>query len=445
MPNDSHNIDAEKTVLGCCLVDAGCRMEIFPIIRSDDFFHPPYRMIYDAILDLDQQHRGIDLVTVADYVLKNKIPVGVEIIAGLSDYIPHVRHAIHYAEIVREHGMIRRLNRFGSEIQGYTNSNGHPPRPSPEIINFILSRVMEISGESKTEIASQDLIQIHGDMNRLAHTKKSMDLIKPGYPHLDKIVSLMPGEVCVIAGRTSNGKSTLALNFGYNVAKYQKRGVLVISLEMSLPKLIHRLSAMITGYQINDFRFGRFYREEGPESPVRKTLESTLESLRNRIIMRFTPDADEIDIERICRREMLRTPGIGLVIIDYLQLVTCSERSSNERTAINKISRRVKQLAGLLGISIILISQLARPQGIDRSKNRVPSLYDMKETGNIEQDADCALLLHLLEIVEDNAHLQLPDWNMDLIVAKQRDGLTGKVPFILHRGTSTFEEIAIPC
>lgn len=450
-----HNLDAERSILGCCLLDRKALTVIMSQVEPDDLFHPPHRIIFEAMREMYLANVGVDYVTLHQKLVeRNQFEqAGSEYIAGLTNVVPSVRNAEHYAEIIveasRQRGIIALGNRL---VRGMESEKTR--QDSKSALNDALSGILEIetrtTGDKATEFYEATLDAAMASADTFAGGVG----IKTGFDNLDKLMRLMPGDVFIVAAITSQGKTAFVSNIAVNAAR-QDVGVLFISLEMSVRQMAWRLQSYVTTVPISHYKFGQYYNSVAQDQLTKDM--GKLSELSSRVYLKYMPDADEVDIMRTIKVEKLLHPNIGLVIVDYVQNVSYSlgkKRFIPLTPSTTAISKAIKKMAGMIGVSIISVSQLSRFQndtynvtngdGKKQMFFRAPRLDRLRESGALEQDADQVLILHLKENIMNDAHLRMKEWEMDGLLLKQRNGPTGKVPMLLNRNTTTFREIDEP-
>lgn len=433
-----HNLDAERSVLGCCLLDKAARITVLSIVREDDFFQPQHRIIFQAIEYIASSNKIPDYVTVTNRLMETgnlEASGGAEYVAVLTNEIPSVRNAEHYSEIVKETSGKRQMIRLGNELSAHALNSGR--LSCDDLTDKALTRLIQI-GQSRSVDKAKSLQTTYLESMQYASEvlrgsrQGALDL---GYPNLQGKLSLEPGELCVIGGWTSTGKTTLAVNFAKNVA-YHGGQVLFLSLEMSRRMIDHKFSSVINGIPGQEFKYGKFYNN-ADRADDRARYEDNLNKMGHRVWIKHCPHATIESVRRIIKQEMLEHPQICLVVIDYLQLLkleTTRYVPITERMTI--ISQTVKMLAVECDIPIIALSQFSRVD--KKNPNRVPVLSDFRESGSIEQDADFCVLLNLLEDQTDGAHYTSNIWQIELIIAKGRTEGTNVATMDLIRDIGQF-------
>jgi replicative DNA helicase len=430
------NIEAEKSLLGSILLDNDVLHEIIPMVGVDDFYRDSHQIIYQAIRDLYDETKGIDAVTLADELLRRdqftKIG-GDETLREIVDFVPHAANAKYYAGIVRERSISRQLIDTATEIirDGYSNQ-------------FTAQDLVE-SAERKIFSIAED--QIQGDTLELKDVvTKAMDRIAEradsgghsvtglasGLIDLDDITGgFQPGQLIILAARPSMGKTAMALNICEHAAIGLKVPVLFVSLEMAHLEIAERLlcsRSRVDGYKL---RTGKVANREMAQ--LARAFNDL--STGGQIFIDDTASRNMLQIGASARR-LRRREKLGLIVVDYIQLVDSEESRDSRQEQIAKISRRLKTLARELPVPVIALSQLNR--AVENREDRRPRMADLRESGAIEQDADMVLLLHRPEYYDANDQPGIAE----LIVAKNRNGRTDTVKLNFVKSLMRFENLA---
>jgi replicative DNA helicase len=415
-----HNIEAEQSVIGCIVLD----MEVLPavagILRKDDFYREDHKEIYDAVMELYQKAQPVDLITVSD-ILKARGTLdgvgGLEYLTHLVNSVPTTANASHYAKIVEEKSILRKLIKTSSDIvnMGYEASEEVSvvlDRAEKRLFDILQSR--NIRGFAHIK---EVLVETFNRLEELYNNKGHITGIPTGFIDLDyKTAGLQNSDLILIAARPAMGKTSFALNIAQYVAVHRNIPVAVFSLEMSREQLVNRMLCSEVMIDSHKMRTGKL--EDDDWQKIAKALGPLSEAP---IYIDDTPGATALEIRSKCRRLKLEK-NLGLVVIDYLQLMQGSGRNENRQQEISEISRALKILAKEVNIPVIALSQLSRaPEA--RSEHR-PMLSDLRESGAIEQDADLVMFLY-----RDDYYNQDSDKKnvAEVIIAKHRNGSTGTV------------------
>jgi replicative DNA helicase len=431
------NLEAERSVLGSVLLDNDVLHEIVPMLGVSDFYRDVHQTIYQAIRDLYDQGKGIDAITLADELIRrdqfDKIG-GDELLREIVDSVPHAANAKYYAGIVREKSIGRQLIDSATEIirDGYSNQY-----TAQELLESAERKVFAIA-EEQIQGDTLDLKDvITKAMDRIAERASSgghaVTGVASGLIDLDDITGgFQAGQLVVLAARPSMGKTALALNICEHAATLGKSPVLFVSLEMGHMEIAERLlcaRSRVDGYKLRTgMSLGS--REIGHLTKAWNELMKDAQ-----IFIDDTPARNMLQITASARRLRLREK-IGLIVVDYIQLVDSEDSRDSRQEQIAKISRRLKTLARELEIPVIALSQLNR--AVESREDRRPRMADLRESGAIEQDADIVLLLHRPEYYDANDQPGIAE----LIVAKNRNGGVGTVKLTFQKAITRFENLA---
>jgi replicative DNA helicase len=420
-----HNIEAEESVLGAILLSERTMysLVIEEGLRADDFYRERHRLIYAAMLGLYERSEPIDTLTATDALRSAGTleqaggPDAVETLAGS---VPNVANLRHYAQIVRETALLRRLLNTTYEIQSSVLDQRETAR---EVIERAEKAVLEVAhGESKQDFRTIGSV-LHAELDKLHDLSLSgisLTGTPTGFVDLDNITGgLQPGNLVVIAARPSMGKSSLVTNIAENAAIHYGKPVALFSLEMSEAELAQRFIASQASIKGDDLRKGRVSEERWP-----KIVKASSRLAGAPLWVDDSSDIGMLEIRAKTRRLHSQHPeGLGLVIVDYLQLLRSDSRSENRAEVIGQMSRGLKLLAGELGVPVIALSQLNR--GVEARTDKRPLLSDLRESGAVEQDADVVIFIYRDDYYNPG-NSERPG-EADLIIAKHRNGALGTV------------------
>jgi replicative DNA helicase len=429
------NIEAEKGVLGGILLDNDVLHEVIPILKVDDFYRDTHQVIYRTIRDLYDLGRAIDPITLIEELERRD---QFQLIGGhdaLSEILsPHfvAANARYYAEIVHQKAIGRRLIESANQIlrDGYSNNF-----TAGELLEKAEQQIFEIAGDEIQKDTVELLHVLKEAIDRIeARTvsKHAVTGIGTGYYELDDVTGgFQPGQLIVLAARPSMGKTALALNFCDHAAVDLKSAVLFVSLEMGRLELAERLLCARARVDGNKLRTGANLgtREMGMLGKAYNEMHQAP------LFIDDTPSRNMLQITANARRLKLRQQ-IGLIVVDYIQLVDSEESRDSRQEQIAKISRRLKALAREVGVPVIALSQLNR--AVENREDRRPRMADLRESGAIEQDADMVLLLHRPEYYDPNDQPGIAE----LIVAKNRNGATATIKLTFLKSLTRFENLA---
>lgn len=421
------NVDAEVSLLGAVLIDEDVLTRVTDIINDDDFYDKRHRAIFSAMLHLYEMHKPVDLLTLSDELKKKdelEMIGGMNYLTELTNMVPTAANAEHYAEIIVQKAMRRRLIKAAGDIaeMGYEED-----QVVSELLEKAEAEIFAVSDKSlRNDLVSleQILAESFDRLDELHKDKSKIRGVPTGYRDLDKMTAgLQRSDLIILAARPAMGKSTLALNLAYNVASQAKQSVLVFSLEMSKEQLVDRMLADASGVDSWNIRTGNLSDED-----FEKLSTAMGEMAEAPIFIDDTPGVSVLEMRTKARREAHNHP-LGLIIVDYLQLMSGSGRngSDNRVQEVSEISRGLKLIARELNVPIIALSQLSR--SVENRNPQIPQLADLRESGSIEQDADIVMFIYREDYYKpdtDRQHIT------DLILAKHRNGPTGKVELYFH-------------
>lgn len=420
------NMDAEKSLLGAVLIDEETLADISEHVTEKDFYDKRHSTIFAAMMRLYEKHRPVDLLTLTEE-LKRKDEIenigGSAYLTELTNYVPTSAHAEAYAELVAQKAVRRRLIKASGEISelGYDEDT-----TTQELLEKAEAELFSVSDQSlKQDLASLEsiLTESFDRMEELHRNKGTLRGIRTGYRDLDNMTAgLQRSDLIVLAARPAMGKTTLVTNLAYNVATIAKQPVLFFSLEMSKEQLVDRMLADASGVDAWNIRTGNLSDDD-----FSKLSEAMGEMAEAPIYIDDTPGMTVLEIRTKARRAMHENP-LGLIIVDYLQLMQASGRSDGNRVQeVSEISRGLKLIARELNVPVIALSQLSR--SVESRSPQVPQLADLRESGSIEQDADIVMFIYREAYYNPETERE----NItDLIIAKHRNGPTGKVELYFH-------------
>jgi replicative DNA helicase len=430
------NRDAERSVLGSMLRDNGVIGDVVQIVRTENFYQDAHQKIFQGIVTLYDRGHPADLVTLAD-LLKQQDHLedvgGYAYLAELWDAAPTAANAEYYARIVRDKAVVRSLIHAGNEIlrDAYDAS-----QPADDLLEGAERKILDIAqlGVTGQTITLQDALREAYDRidTRTQRDQMSISGVPTGYVDLDEITAgLQNSELVIIAARPSVGKTAFALNLSRHIAVEEKVPVFFVSLEQSRIELAERLLCCQSRVDSHRLRKGQLSAQD-----MDKLIEAGDTLGQSKLFIDDSPGQGMLRIAANGRRLKLRH-GIRLVVIDYLQLIEPDNRRDNRQEQVAQISRRLKFLARELQVPVIALAQLNR--GLEERQGHEPRLADLRESGSIEQDADTVFLLHRPEMFEPGQH----EGTVEVIIAKQRNGPTGKVTLTYLKQFMRFENFIV--
>jgi replicative DNA helicase len=423
------NTDAEASLLGAILIDSDAIVKIADSIVVQDFFDARHQKIYEAIAKLYEKRSPIDVLTLADQ-LKNSgnldIVGGPTYLTELTNYVPTAAHAEQYADIVAQKAMRRRLIAASSEMAelGYDES-----KSLNELIEQSESRLFEVSQQHvKQDVISLEAILAESfeRLDDLHKDKAKIRGIPTGYKDLDNMLAgLQRSDLFILAARPSMGKTAFMLNLAHKIAVKAKEPVLIFSLEMSKEQLVDRLLAMESGVDAWALRTGNL-----TDTDFEKIGEAMGTLSEAQIYIDDTPGITVSDLRTKARREAHQRK-LGLVVVDYLQLMSGGSKyggEGNRVQEISEISRGLKGVARELNVPLVALSQLSR--SVESRNPQIPQLADLRESGSIEQDADVVAFLYREDYYNPDSERKNI---MDVLIKKHRNGPTGGVELYFDR------------
>ena len=433
-----HNLEAERSILGAVLLDNHSLNAAVEKLRSEDFFLPQHRQIFQRMIQLAEHQQAIDVVTLMDDLARRgelDSAGGVAYLSQLADGLPRATNVEHYARIVKEKSVLRNLAFSAAAIQEQALAAGDD---ADVILDRAESTIFQIAEDRVRAglIGVKELVRDNFErLERIFSEGRRITGLATGYPGLDnETAGLQPSELVILAARPSMGKTALALNIAENVAVRNREPVAVFSLEMSKESLLLRMLASEARVDAHKFRTGHMGRDDWNK------ITRALTSLGDAPLW-IDDSASSTVLEMGAKaRRLKRDRGLKLMIVDYLQLVvpTNTSRGTNRQEEVSSISRALKGLAKELKVPVIVLSQLTRAP---EREERKPQLSDLRESGAIEQDADVVLFINRPNFYKTD----LPEEDRakaELIIAKQRNGPTGNLNFVFLARHTRFEEAA---
>ena len=433
-PND---IEAEQAVLGSMMLDNDAVMDAINILKPEDFYREENKLIFSAMINLNGRSEPIDLITVKDELIslgKFEVCGGLEYIASLPEKVPTTANADKYIRIVEEKSMLRSLIKTSNELLelGYNQT-----LETDEIIEKAEKEVFDLSlnRNRKDYTPIKDvLIETFANLEKLYNQKEHITGVPTGFIDLDyKTAGLHGSELILVAARPSMGKTAFALNIAANAAIKAKIPVAIFSLEMSKDQLVTRMLSSETGIDSNKLKTGKM-----DEDDWIKLSEGLGPLSESEIYIDDTPGISITEIRNKCRKLKLEK-NIGLVIVDYLQLISDLNirKNGSREEEISKISRSLKIIAKELNVPVIALSQLSRAPEQRKDDHR-PMLSDLRESGAIEQDADIVMFLYR----DDYYNQESEKRNIaEVILAKHRSGSTGTIELAWFGSCTKFANI----
>lgn len=418
-----HSIEAEQSVIGSMIMDREAIVVASEIITGDDFYSKQYGIVFEAMIELNDEGKPVDLVTLQDRLKEKDVPPEVsslEFVRELITTVPTSANIKYYANIVAEKSVLRKLIKLNEEIA----NTCYVGRESLEVIlEDTEKRVFDLVQRRNTGefVPIREVVMNAMDrIEKASHNKGNVTGIATGFIDLDyRTAGMQPSDLILIAARPSMGKTAFVLNLADYIVFRQHRTVAIFSLEMSKEQLVNRLFSMESKVDSQHIRTGNLSDDEWE-----KLIESAGIIGKSNLIIDDTPGISISELRSKCRKYKLEH-NLEMIIIDYLQLMSGSGRTDSRQQEISDISRSLKSLARELNIPVIALSQLSR--AVEQRPDHRPMLSDLRESGAIEQDADVVMFLYR----DDYYNKDTEKKNiMEVIIAKQRNGPIGTIELV---------------
>ncbi|WHY77616.1 replicative DNA helicase [Neobacillus sp. WH10] len=415
------NIEAEQAVLGAIFLEPSALTLASEILIPEDFYRASHQKIFHVMLQLNDQGKAVDLVTVTEELAASKLIEdigGVSYLSDLAGSVPTAANIEYYARIVEEKSLLRRLIRTATNIA----TDGYSREDEVEaLLSEAEKSILEVA-QRKNAGAFHDikdvLVRTYDNIEEMHKRVGEITGLETGFVELDRMTAgFQRNDLIIVGARPSVGKTAFALNIAQNVAKKTGENIAIFSLEMGAEQLVMRLLCAEGNIDAQRLRTGSLTEEDwGKLTMAMGSLSST------GIYIDDTPGVRISDIRSKCRR-LKQEHGLGMILIDYLQLILGSGRSGeNRQQEVSEISRSLKQLARELKVPVIALSQLSR--GVEQRQDKRPMMSDIRESGSIEQDADIVAFLYRDDYYDKESESKNI---IEIIIAKQRNGPTGTV------------------
>lgn len=434
-----HSTDAEMSTLGAMMLDPNAIEKVLEILRPEDFYHPAHQTLCEVIYSLYERRMAVDLLTVQEELRRrNQLDEigGLPTLVAITESVPTATNAEYYARIVEEKAILRRLVQAAHEILHLVDE---PDLSVQDIVDQSEHAVFQVSqrrvGRTFVQV-SEKVLEALEHFEEVQNSGRGILGVPTHFVELDRLTSgLQPSELIVLAARPSVGKTALALNIAENVAVRENRAVAIFSLEMSSDQLVQRLLCSLAGVNMQRIRHGRLNEEDW------ERLRVAAERLfRAPLYIDDTTSLSPLEMRAKCRRLRAQTGDLALVVIDYLQLMRSSNRRvENRNQEIGEIARALKQLAREFEVPVLVLSQLSR--SVERRENKRPVLSDLRDSGSIEAEADVVMFIHRENYYgdkEDASVQTTQDTDVEIIIAKQRNGPVGKIVLRFQPALSRF-------
>jgi len=446
------NLEAEQSTLGSMMLDRAALEKGMEILKAEDFYRPAHQEVYDSLMSLAERDEPVDLITLQEELRKRgKLEDcgGTEYLMALVESVPTAANIEHYAKIVERKSILRKLISAGTEIIGLASNEDEEidavTDRAEQLVFGVGQRRLGEYFRSITPLVNQTWEWIE----KRYHDKGEASGIPTGFSKLDHMTSgLQPSDFIIIAARPSMGKTALALNIALHAAVERQHTVAIFSVEMSAEQLVQRMVCTLAKANAHRLRTGYFQDEEW-----RLIAEASNKLFGAPIYIDDTTDITNLGMRAKCRR-LKAEHGLGLVIVDYLQLMRSHRNIDNRVQEISEIARGLKSLARELKVPVVAMSQLSR--AVEKREDKRPMLSDLRESGSIEAEADLVLMLYrpdyyVMKEVEDTESVRGREGVADdshrnvevteVLISKHRNGPTGSVKLGFVKEFASFENL----
>ena len=432
------SVEAEQSVIGGLMLDNQRWDQIADKVTPDDFYRKEHRLIFRAIASLCDENQPADVVTVSEWLEKNaelENAGGLAYLGALANNTPSAANVVAYAAIVRERALMRNLIRVANNV---ANSAYNPEgRSAGELLDTAEKNIMDISEQGAGRRGSFQPIKtlLTGAVDRIDKLFRSdspITGVSSGFADLDAMTSgLQPGDLVIVAGRPSMGKTSFAMNIAETAAVSQKLPVAIFSMEMPGEQLAMRMMSSLGRINAHKVRTGKLEDDDWPR------LTHAIGLLADApMFIDDSPAMTPLELRARARR-LKREHGLGMIVVDYLQLMQSPEANENRATEISNITRSLKGLAKELNVPVIALSQLNR--SLEQRPNKRPVMSDLRESGAIEQDADVIFFIYRDEVYNEDSQ---DKGTAEIIIGKQRNGPIGKIRLTFLGEYTRFENYA---
>lgn len=415
-----HSVEAEQSVIGSMIMDRDAIMTASEVITSEDFYQSQYGVLFDAMLELYNEGKPVDLVTLQERLREKDVPPEIsslEFVRDLLDAVPTSANVRHYATIVQEKSMLRKLIKVNEDI---ANTCYLAREKTEDILEETEKKIFDLLQYRSTGDfvpIKQVVLNALDKIEKASKNKGTVTGIPTGFIDLDyKTSGFQPSDLILIAARPSMGKTAFVLNVAQHMAFKEGKTVAIFSLEMSKEQLVNRLFSLESRVDSQHIRNGNL-----TDSDWERLIESAGVIGESNLIIDDTPGISISELRSKCRKYKLEH-DLKMIIIDYLQLMSGSGRAESRQNEISEISRSLKALARELHVPVLALSQLSR--AVEQRPDHTPMLSDLRESGAIEQDADVVMFIYRDDYYNHDSEKK---GIATIIIAKQRNGPIGDV------------------
>ncbi|HEM8948098.1 TPA: replicative DNA helicase [Enterococcus faecium] len=438
------NIEAEQAVLGSVFLDAETIIDSMEYIEPKDFYRRGHQIIFETMIELNDRNEAIDVVTVKDRLEQANLledAGGLSYLSDLALAVPTAANIVYYAKIVEEKSLLRTLIQTATGIVTKGFEQGEEVQTILDDAERSILEVSEKRNRSGFLSIAEVLNSTIENIDRLAQNNEEITGLPTGYQGLDKMTAgFQPEELIILAARPAVGKTAFALNIAQNVGTKTDRSVAIFSLEMGAESLVNRMLCAEGSIEASHLRTGQLSEEEWSNLIVAMGSLS-----RANIFIDDTPGIKISEIRAKCRKLAQEKGNLGLILIDYLQLIEGNGKE-NRQQEVSDISRQLKKLAKELKVPVIALSQLSR--GVEQRQDKRPVLSDIRESGSIEQDADIVAFLYRDDYYEreggddDDGNEPKNDNVIEVIIEKNRSGARGTVELLFIKEYNKFSSLS---
>lgn len=418
-----HSMEAEQSVIGSMIMSKDAIVEASEIITGADFYQQQYGIVFEAMVELHDEGKAVDLITLQDRLREKELPPEIssmEFVRDLLAAVPTSANVKYYAEIVAEKAMLRKLIKTTEEISNLCYLGKEKTQDILEVTEKKIFDLVQNRGSEEFVPIRQVVLNAIEKIEKASRTQGSVTGIPTGFIDLDyKMSGFQPSDLILVAARPSMGKTAFVLNIAQYMAFHNDVTTAIFSLEMSKEQLVNRLLALESKVDSQNIRTGNLEDEEWA-----KLIEGANIIGKSHLIIDDKPGISISELRSKCRKYKMEH-NLGIIFIDYLQLMTGSGRSESRQQEISEISRSLKALARELNVPVVALSQLSR--AVEQRPDHRPMLSDLRESGAIEQDADVVMFIYR----DDYYNKDSENKNIaEIIIAKQRNGPIGTVNLV---------------
>ena len=417
-----HSIEAEQSVVGAMLMDKDAITTAGEIISGDDFYQASYGVIFDSMIELFNEGKPVDLITLQERLKEKDVPAEIaslEFVRDLVTAVPTSANVTYYAQIVADKSVMRKMIKLNEEIENMCYVGKEPLESIMEQTEKSMFQLLQRRTTGEYVPIKQVVLNALDKIEKASKSKGTVTGIPTGFIDLDyKLSGFQPSDFILIAARPSMGKTAFVLNIAQYMAFKKNKAVAIFSLEMSKEQLVNRLFSLESQVDAQSLRTGNM-----KDSDWEKLIEGAGVIGQSKLIIDDTPGISISELRSKCRKYKLEH-GLDIIIIDYLQLMTGSVGKSSEsrQQEVSDISRQLKGLARELNVPVVSLSQLSR--AVESRPDKRPMLSDLRESGAIEQDADVVMFIYRDEYYNKDSEFKK---QAEIIIAKQRNGPVGTV------------------